>query len=63
MLRFSLSGGFLVLEVVQSTASYLSTENRALAGWTLALAVLSVMPEITRRANAFFTAGEPDTAT
>ena len=60
MLRFSVSGAFLVLEMLQSSASIVSTERTAVVGCTLVLAMLSALPEISRIANAWFDGEEPD---
>jgi hypothetical protein len=62
MLRFSVSGAFLVIEVLQSSASIVSTESIATVGCTLVLAAFSVLPEITRLADTFFKGSEPEEA-
>ncbi len=62
MLRFSVSGAFLVFEMLHSSASIVGTENLTAAGCTLVLATLSALPEINRLANAFFTGEQPDAA-
>lgn len=57
MLRFSLSGVLLLFDVAQSSAALSNPKSLACFAATLVVAFVTVLPEVSRLANAFV-AGE-----